>query len=251
MSVRRKFGVISTLLKIVIILITTTGLYASSIISSQSVNNTHYMGTKQLRHMVISIAKDIKTSTGITFEQALCGMLELESNNGKVLMGDAYNYKYYIIKNKKKIFIKSSDVQLIKGTRITVYKSKSYNVRMMYDVTRPKKITDVKYGLFHMGIEEAKQAIISNDNLYNKYKDVIENNTALIMLLLTNVNFNIKVAACSLVSNYEIAKKRRMWNPYIKAISRHNGGWFNYRYVNHVTRIRKRIKNELKNTTKS
>jgi len=82
-------------------------------------------------------------------------------------------------------------------------------------------------------------------------RTIFENNTALIMLLLTNVNFNIKVAACSLVSNYEIAKKRRMWNPYIKAISRHNGGWFNYRYVNHVTRIRKRIKNELKNTTKS
>jgi len=67
--------------------------------------------------------------------------------------------------------------------------------------------------------------------IYSRYyhKDI-----RIMNLLLTDPNFYVTVSVLKLIDSYNTALKKKMWNPYFKAISRYNGGWTNKRYYQRV-----------------
>ena len=69
-----------------------------------------------------------------------------------------------------------------------------------------------------------------------QFKHLLLNKKKLLKKLLTNVDFSLIIAGEHILMHYEEAKRRGMWNPWYKTVSRYNGGWFNTRYVKAVTK---------------
>lgn len=91
-----------------------------------------------------------------------------------------------------------------------------------------KPLREMSLGPFQIRVFTAKE-IIRNNELKNYYK-YLENDTALINKLITDVEFGAKLSAYYFIHNYNEAVARGMSRPYFRAISRHNGGWDNKPY---------------------
>jgi len=72
--------------------------------------------------------------------------------------------------------------------------------------------------------------------LFKKYRKAYKKDLLIAQLLLTDIKFSAIIAVHYLILNYEEARDRNMWNPWLKAISRYNGGWYNKRYIRRVIR---------------
>ncbi len=91
-----------------------------------------------------------------------------------------------------------------------------------------KPLKEMSLGPFQIRVFTAKEIIRHNKlEAYYKY---LENDTALINKLITDVEFGAKLSAHYFIKNYNEAVKRGMSRPYYRAISRHNGGWNNKPY---------------------
>lgn len=91
-----------------------------------------------------------------------------------------------------------------------------------------KPLKEMSLGPFQIRVFTAKE-IIRKNKLKNYY-GYLENTTALINRLITDVEFSAQLAAYYFVRNYNEAVSRGMSRPYYRAISRHNGGWRNKAY---------------------
>jgi hypothetical protein len=76
-----------------------------------------------------------------------------------------------------------------------------------------------------------------------KYKYYYNKDLLLAQLLLLDLGLNVKVGTLYLITNYNEAKKRGLWNPWLKAISRYNGGWYNKKYRKKIFKNMKIVRN--------
>lgn len=95
-------------------------------------------------------------------------------------------------------------------------------------------LKDTSLGVMQIHLPTAKFIIKSDPILKSHYSYLLKNNDLLVSALLHNDAFSTMIAAKYLIMNYEKAKSRQMWNPWYRAISRHNGGWNNMRYFKAV-----------------
>jgi hypothetical protein len=193
---------------------------------------------------ILDVASKIKASDGMTFENAMLGMFQNESMRGEEKIGDLYKYKYIVRETGVKVhprYVKTTPA----GHRYIVYKGNVYGIKMVYDRKRPNETTRVARGLFHMRLDTAKGLIRRTEEL-KKFRFLLRNDDRLATMLVANDVFAIKLAAYYLVQHYEVAKRRNYWNPYFKAISRYNGGWYNKTYYRSVKKAEKQIKKDIK-----
>lgn len=91
-----------------------------------------------------------------------------------------------------------------------------------------KPIEEMSLGAFQIRLGTAKDVI--RNNKLKEYMYLLKNDSKLVNKLLTDVKFGATISAHYFINNYNEALKRNMWNPYFRAVSRHNGGWTNKRY---------------------
>lgn len=76
----------------------------------------------------------------------------------------------------------------------------------------------------------------------NVYKAYYRKDIRIMNLLLSDPEFYITVSTLKLIDGYDTALKKKMWNPWFKAISRYNGGWKNKQYYQRVIRKMKIVR---------
>ena len=103
-----------------------------------------------------------------------------------------------------------------------------------------KPIEEMSLGAFQIRLGTAKDVIRIN-RLY-KYTYLLKDDSKLVNRLLTDVEFSAVIAAHYFITNYNEALRRDMWNPYFRAVSRHNGGWTNKKYYRVFIKDMNRIK---------
>lgn len=104
-----------------------------------------------------------------------------------------------------------------------------------------KPVKEMSLGPFQIRVFTAREIIRNNElKAYYKYLD---DTTALINKLITDVEFGAKLSAYYFIHNYNEAKARGMSRPYFRAISRHNGGWSNKPYFNALMKNLREVKN--------
>jgi len=104
-----------------------------------------------------------------------------------------------------------------------------------------KPLTQMSLGPFQIRVGTAKD-VIRNNKLY-KYNDLLKDDLKLINRLLTDSRFGAIITGHYFTTNYNEALRRNMWNPYFRAVSRHNGGWNNKKYyrvfIKDINKIKK------------
>lgn len=103
-----------------------------------------------------------------------------------------------------------------------------------------KPLKEMSLGPFQIRVTTAKEIIKKNE--LEKYYTYLQNDTALINKLITDVEFGAKLSAHYFIKNYNEALKRGMSRPYYRAISRHNGGWNNKPYYKALMKNLKSIR---------
>lgn len=103
-----------------------------------------------------------------------------------------------------------------------------------------KPIEEMSLGAFQIRLGTAKD-VIKNNNLY-QYNYLLKDDAKLVNRLLTDVKFSAILSAHYFIKNYNEALRRNMWNPYFRAVSRHNGGWTNNRYYRHFLKDIDKVK---------
>jgi len=107
-----------------------------------------------------------------------------------------------------------------------------------------RKLKKASLGVYQVRFDTAIY-IIKRDKLMNKYYSFLllkRNENRLVTLLLTNSKFSGMLAATYLKMNYEAALKKGSPKPYFHAISRYNGGCWNYAYYERVMKNMRMIK---------
>lgn len=161
-----------------------------------------------LLQQVYTEAKKYKSHNGFSFEKTVCAIYLTESSAGIRVVGDQYTSTGRL----KPLYISSLGPGQIKLHTALIILHKYPKLKKKFRI-RSKSI---------------------------------ETDNRIINLLLTNTNFSVAISSKYLIMNYEIAQRRHMWNPYLKAISHYNGGWLNYVYIHRVMKnlviIKKLIK---------
>lgn len=111
-----------------------------------------------------------------------------------------------------------------------------------------KPLTQMSLGAFQIRVGTAKD-VIRNNHL-NEYYNLLDDDLKLVNKLLTDPEFGARITGYYFIKNYNEALRRKMWNPYFRAVSRHNGGWTNNKYyrmfLKDINKIKK-IDLEMKN----
>lgn len=103
-----------------------------------------------------------------------------------------------------------------------------------------KPIEKMSLGIFQIQLRTAKE-VIKNSNL-KEYQYLLEKDSLLVNKLLTDIKLGATISAHYFINNYNEAVRRNMWNPYFRAVSRHNGGWNNKRYYRVFLKDMEKIK---------
>jgi len=104
-----------------------------------------------------------------------------------------------------------------------------------------KPLELMSLGAFQIRVGTARDVIANNDLV--QYKYLLKNNLMLVNKLLTDSKFGAIITGHYFVNNYNEALRRKMWNPYFRAVSRHNGGWNNNKYYKVFLKDINKIKN--------
>ena len=215
----------------------------------------------KLLQQVYTEAKKYKANDGFSFEKTLCAIYITESSAGVKIIGDKYTstgilkplyisslgpgqikLKTALIvlnnfpKLKRKFHVRSHSVKIYEtysNLLLRLYKLK-LKLNYLIRVQRYPQATDIMNQIYSV-----------KHKLANYHSDILNDNK-IINLLLTNIKFSVAISANYLIMTYEEAQRRHMWKPYLKAISRYNGGWYNYVYVRRVMRHLKFVKKLIK-----
>jgi hypothetical protein len=199
------------------------------------------------------IASYYQAKDGHKFNDTMCAIILTESSAGRYLIGDIY----FATGKEKPFLLKSLGIgqikletairmilkypQYFKNYRNFIHKNpfafKKYviylqNIAYYENIIHRYKNKHTKRA--KKVLRWAKRELRYNQNKMNKYKHYYQKDFQLAELLLSDIVFNIKIGTLYLITNYNEAKKRHMWNPWFKAISKYNGGWYNKRYYKKV-----------------
>ena len=119
----------------------------------------------------------------------------------------------------------------------------SLGVQVVGDLDK-NDIKKSSLGVFQFQLATAKHIIKKDDYLTPRFKHLLHNDKVLMSMLLTNVEFSTLLAGRYFLYNLRLAKERHMWNPWYRAISRHNGGWNNKTYYDSVVKNLNLLKKE-------
>jgi len=212
------------------------------------------------------IGSQYRANDGHVFNDTICAIILTESSGGKFLIGD----NYFVNGNEKPFLLKSlgvGQIQLQTAIRIIkkypayfpnyveylhknpyAYKIYSkYLVKINYFEDIIKRYKHKKGNRAKRVLKWAIRELKYYKRKMKKYKKYYINDYYLAQLLLSDIKFNIKIAVLHLIDNYNYALKKKMWNPYFKAISRYNGGWSNRKYYKKVMKnmkVWRKIKND-------
>jgi len=203
--------------------------------------------------LVYQEASKYKAYDGHTFNDTMVCITLTETSGGKNLIGDSF----YKTGKEKHFFLKSLGINQVKlETAIIVLRKynlgyehllhknpfafKEYiplldklsyfqNIKRRY--IKKRKTQRTKRVL--KWVDREINYLLSK---IKKYKDYYKKDEKIVSLLLSDKRFNTMIAVHYLIMNYEYAKRKRMWNPYFKAISKYNDGWKNIRYYKRVQR---------------
>lgn len=110
-----------------------------------------------------------------------------------------------------------------------------------YNKKKLKTIDKCSLGAFQVKLSTAKYLIKKYSRL-RRFKRYLNDDKALINILLTETEKSAEIAGMYLLDRYHAAQKRNMSQPYWRAISAYNGGWNNTRYKNKFRRNLKFVK---------
>jgi hypothetical protein len=211
-----------------------------------------------------SIAKKYKSNDGHTFEDTIVAIYLVESNAGKHLIGD----KYYVTGELKSLYESSLGPGQIKlSTALLVINSfdnlkrkygqlyhKDYYAFKKY-VPIMRKLTYYKSVLnnpiwkkrWAEGKKLKVKAWAEREYKYwlkkiKPYIKYIKKDDIVIDKLLYDEEFSIEISLHYLILNYNVALKRKYYNPWFKSISRYNGGWKNTKYYKRVLKKMKIVR---------
>ena len=172
------------------------------------------------------------------------GMYFRESSFGRVKIGDGSSDKFYYKHKNKKTYINKSTYNKAKSDNSNKYivitiNGKKISKRIYVEKDLPNSLASSSLGDYNITLLAVKKVIDTyNLKQYYKYLSVdkkrIVDVDGLISVTLNNSSFNTDIALYYFKMNYEEAKRRGLKDPFVKAISRHNGGWNNAAYVNKI-----------------
>ena len=199
------------------------------------------------------IASKYQAFDGHKFNDTMCAIILTESSAGKYIVGDGY----FINGKEKHFLLKSLGIGQIKlETAILMIKKYPSIFKKYYHLIHNEPFAYKIYTKYLQNISYfqnivyryknkkgkrakkvlrwAKRELRYYKHKMKKYKKYYYKDLELAQLLLSDMAFNVKVGTLYLITNYEYAKKHKMWNPWFKAISRYNGGWKNTAYYKRV-----------------
>lgn len=166
-----------------------------------------------------------------------------ESSIGNKTFGDKYQDKYFYINRDKKIYIKKkvySKARYYHNRHVKYIKVKyghKYYYKTLYvEEGDPVPITQASLGdynitfpaiLFTIRVAKLKQYY----RYLSKDKQRLIHKVALANRAMNDSSFNTIISLNYFKLNYHEAIRRHMRNPLNRAISRHNGFWYNYKYI--------------------
>lgn len=68
------------------------------------------------------------------------------------------------------------------------------------------------------------------------YKHLLKDDKALKYAMLNDYYFNLELAGLHILKYYNEALERNFTSPWVRTVSRYNGGWNNITYVNNIIR---------------
>jgi len=198
-------------------------------------------------NIVYEICSQYSAYDGFTFENTCAAIAMAESSAGQNLIGDQGSHPEILVNSSLGI------MQVRVRTALEVFKKfpqiRNQYLQLWHDdmdaidkyVPLLKKMNyyklkanyslnnhDIKsYAYWQHKYEKVKKKFAKYRKAYYKDLHIAE-------MLLADIKFNVKIAVHYLILNYEIAKLRGYPNPWLKAISRYNGGWKNKKYINRI-----------------
>ena len=194
---------------------------------------------KQRIRTVYNIAKTIKFDNGFSFENTVSAIYIRESSAGAVIVGDKYHDKFYYKHYDTTIYIDKNKCFKSNNKLWYMYKGK-YKKRIYIKKGVLKPIYQSSLGGFQIKMSTAR--LVIRKFKLKQYYYLLTNDVALVNRLMLDIRFGVNIATRYLWMGYTEAKKRNMWNPYFKCISRYNGGWFNTTYYKKVMVDMKKLK---------
>jgi len=215
-----------------------------------------------LLNTVYSEGKQYKAHDNFSFEKTLCAIYITESSAGKYIIGDKYTdtgtlkplylsslgpgqikletallvlNKYPVL--QKKFNVKSHNIAIFQKY-VRLIQQEQYLVSILSSLRETlhnwNSGRSKKYYQLINRIRQVSRRIHYVKAKLKRYKKYILQADIIINKLLNNVKFSVAISSEYLIYNYEIAKHNKMYKPYLKAISRYNGGWMNYKYIHRV-----------------
>ena len=220
------------------------------------VTNLFGLSVKQIEILkkANQIGSMLEANDGHKFGDTLPSIIMTESSAGKYVIGDNY------YNGKEKAFLDKSlgvgQIKLETAIHMIILYPKHYIYFKKYLHRNPfaykvysryllyiKYYADIlrrykhKYDRRSIRVKKwAKRELKYYRRKMKSYAKYYKVDMELAEQLLINIDFNIDVAGHYLMYNYNTALKRHMYNPYFKAISRYNGGWYNKTYYKRVMR---------------
>ncbi len=185
----------------------------------------------QLERMqiVANEAVKIHKETSVSYEKTILAIYLQESSAGLKIIGDKFKDSFYILsyKNGKKnrIYIKKN--LLIKKDGKYHYIYQGFYKKVYRHIGRLKPLSESSLGGFQIKLDTAKKVI----KHYNMKKYMNLSDTDLINKLLVNIKFSANIAIRYLIMCKNSAIRKKLSDPYLKSISRYNGGWKNMKYI--------------------
>lgn len=119
------------------------------------------------------------------------------------------------------------------------FRESSFGVKILGDKTEDGKLRDVpemSLGVFQVRLQTARY-VIRKDNLTRYFRYLPKTNLSDIDLanrLLYDIKFNTEMALRYFIINYHRALDRGYEKPWRRALSKHNGGFWNTKYITDV-----------------
>jgi len=198
-------------------------------------------------NIVYKICSKYHANDGFSFENTCAAIALTESDAGKMLIGDQGSHPEILVNSSLGV------MQVRVRTALEVLKNfpelrKQYIQFWHNDVNAIDKYVPLLKKINYYKLR-ANQALNNHDiksyklwqsrywkakQKFKKYFKAYRKDLHIAEMLLADIKFNVKIAVHYLILNYEIAKQRGYWNPWMKSISRYNGGWHNKKYTKKV-----------------